>query len=60
MMLGDPPVVPKSGLMEEDPAIILQPVKVLIADAMGVLQNMKKTLTVLILSDLQNASSKTH
>ena len=42
MVLDDPPIVTKSGLMEEDPLITLQPVKVLIVDVMGVLKSMKK------------------
>ena len=47
MMLDDPLVVSRSGLMEEDPLITPQPVKILIAGAMGVLHSMKKTSTVL-------------
>lgn len=53
-----PPVVPQSETMQEDPPITPQPVKVLIVDAMGILQSMKKTPTMLKLSDLQNAFNK--
>ena len=49
---------PQSGLMEEDPSITPQPAKFLIADAMDVLQSMKKTSTMLTSSNLQNAFNK--
>ena len=45
-------VVTQSELMYEVPPITPQPVKVLIADAMSVPQSMKKTSTMLTLSDL--------
>ncbi len=44
---------PQPNLAQEDPTT-----KVLITDAMGVLQSMKKTPTMLRMSDLQNAFTK--
>ena len=52
---------PHSGPdLQEDASVIQQnsSVKVLIVDAMAVLQSMKKTTTILTLSDLQNAFNK--
>ena len=44
--------------MQEDLPGTPKPVKVLIVDAMGVLQSMKKTPTMLKLADLQDAFNK--
>ena len=51
-------VVPQPDLMQEDLPGIPQLVKVLIVDAMAVLQSMKKTPTMLKLAELQDAFNK--
>ena len=49
-------VVP--DVMQQDRPGVPQPAKVLIVDAMSVLQSMKKTPTMLKLADLQDAFNK--
>ena len=51
-------VVPQPDLMQEDLPGIPQLVKVLIVDAMAVLQSMKKTPAMLKLAELQDAFNK--